>query len=193
MAGKANPAVPATGAPSRRDNGNRNDYTSARANPWFLQANACLPDELADWEAHLRLILNDPDCAYPETTADLLRLQLDAIETVRRRRREINFRPGPVRYTLSDEFVRRLEDHVDLRELVARDVTLHRSGTSWRGCCPLCASTNPTTLAVWPTRFQCFRCGTWRRDQLGERHARMYRLSRVRACARDLGRHPVPR
>jgi hypothetical protein len=44
-----------------------------------------------------------------------------------------------------------------------RGVETRTSGATWRGCCPFCQATNPSTLTIWrdsdgAERFRCWRC-----------------------------------
>jgi len=80
-------------------------------------------------------------------------------------RRRAGVRKGLDTQGLRREQVRRLRqairERVDIVALVREDVPdLRRSGTSWRGRCPLCRATNDTTLTVWPAsgRWRCWRC-----------------------------------
>jgi hypothetical protein len=137
-------------------------------NPWSTAAARAGDDELRDWLADVRIILADAasDDPVSQSTREVAALMREAIERELALRRRAGARKPAPTGGLPREQVRQLREairrRVDLVALVQQDVAdLRPAGTSWRGRCPLCGASNPTTLTVWPTsgRWRCWRCG----------------------------------
>jgi len=143
-------------------------YECSIANPWRTIAAQCNDAALAEWLADLHVVLADADGDDPvsASTREVAMLMRDAVEReIALRRRAGVHKPAPTGGLPRDRarrLRREIAERLDLVALVREDVPdLVRSGNSWRGRCPLCQATNPTTLTVWPSsgRWRCWRCG----------------------------------
>lgn len=137
-------------------------------NPWRMVAIGCDDAALAEWRADIAIVLADADGDDPASvsTREIAQLMLAAIEREMALRRRAKVRKAPPTGGLPRDQARRLRreiaERLDLVALIREDVPdLHQSGSSWRGRCPLCQASNPTTLTVWPAsgRWRCWRCG----------------------------------
>jgi hypothetical protein len=144
------------------------DSISTPVNPWRTTAARCTDDELASWAADAHIVLTDAagDDPASRSTREVVALMREAIERELALRRRAGARKPAPTGGLPREQARRLREEirqrVDLVALVQQDVAdLRPTGTSWRGRCPLCGASNPTTLTVWPAsgRWRCWRCG----------------------------------
>lgn len=141
---------------------------STGVNPWRTTATRMSDEELAAWLADLRIVEHDaagddPASASTREIAELMRAAAERELALRRhagadkpestggRSREHNWRLREL-----------IRQRLDLVALITEDVPdLRRCGSTWRGRCPLCGTTNPTTLTVWRERgrWRCWRCG----------------------------------
>lgn len=168
----------------------------AAPNPWLAVAAQYDDEALAAWLADLRIIEHDAagDDPTSTNTREIAALMRQAVEReLALRRRAGASKPAPTG-GLPREQARRLREEirrrVDLVALIADDVPgLRRSGSSWRGRCPLHDDHDPS-LVVWPERgrWRCFGCGiggdavTWlmaTRPQLDYRAALAYAAQRA--------------
>lgn len=143
------------------------DTRSIPVNPWATTAARCCDDELAAWAADVRLVEHDAagDDPTSTNTREIAALMRQAVEReLALRRRAGASKPAPTG-DLPREQARRLREEirrrVDLVALVHEDVPdLRRSGSSWRGRCPLHDDHDPS-LVVWPERgrWRCYGCG----------------------------------
>ena len=150
------------------DTGYPQNSTSTHVNPWRTVAAQYSDDELAAWLADVKVVLADAagDDSASRSTREVAALMQQAVERELALRRRASARKHPPAGGLPREQARRLREEirqrVDLVALVREDVPdLRRAGASWRGRCPLCRASNPSTLTVWPERgrWRCWRCG----------------------------------
>ncbi|HXF56332.1 MAG TPA: CHC2 zinc finger domain-containing protein [Actinomycetota bacterium] len=141
---------------------------STTNNPWLATTAQCDDEALATWCADIHVVLADADGDDPASvsTREIASLMLEAVEREMALRRRAGVRkPSPTGGLPRDQAGRlrhEIRRRLDLVALVREDVPdLYQSGSSWRGRCPLCQASNPTTLTVWPGsgRWRCWRCG----------------------------------
>ena len=142
-------------------------YPTATRNPWLTTAAQLCDEELAAWLADLHIIEHDAAGDDPASTStrEIVTLMRQAAEHELALRRRAGVSKLAPTGGLQREHNRRLREEIrqrlDLVALIAEDVLdLRRSGSSWRGRCPLHDDHDPS-LIVWPERgrWRCFGCG----------------------------------
>lgn len=160
------------------DRGSRHDHTAIHpaaatrgpgaVNPWLTLAAQLDDTELAAWLADVRIVLadaagDDPASRSTREVAELMRAAVERELALRRRAgARKHLPPGGLPREQSRRLREEIRQRLDLVALVQQDVPdLRRSGSSWRGRCPLHNGDNRQSLTVWPDRgrWRCWSCG----------------------------------